>query len=291
MGAARRGLHERTHNFRCGIPSSTRSCGPKGQCPRRSPGPTAGLDRPRTASCCAYTVTEICRPCTVHLAQWRCRCSLRVWPSHRSEGKQGSNDHRSTRLQAISTSIFSCNVWDRRRNRTRTRTLVQNFTKSVGGHRHAPQPAVPAAQHTLRSGDTLRPGPGGWLAEGRNGKLEGTKGRRDRARGAGGGRPARLDADRTGARRPEAKQPPPSALARAKPHANERSRRRTKLRGRPVYSPQVNYKYYLSSWFPLFQVSFISAESRGCTDTCATRVQRLVEDIVRVNWSGPGKQR
>ena len=84
MGAARRGLHERTHNFRCGIPSSTRSCGPKGQCPRRSPGPTAGLDRPRTASCCAYTVTEICRPCTVHLAQWRCRCSLRVWPSHRA---------------------------------------------------------------------------------------------------------------------------------------------------------------------------------------------------------------
>ena len=105
MGAARRGLHERTHNFRCGIPSRTRSCGPKGQCPRRSPGPTAGLDRPRTASCCAYTVTEICRPCTVHLAQWRCRCSLRVWPSHQ-RGQQRPPEHTlPKRFQQVFSAV------------------------------------------------------------------------------------------------------------------------------------------------------------------------------------------
>jgi hypothetical protein len=216
MGAARRGLHERTHNFRCGIPSSTRSCGPKGQCPRRSPGPTAGLDRPRTASCCAYAVTEICRPCTVHLAQWRCRCSLRVWPSHQrgQAGQQRPPEHKL--MHAISTSLFSCNVWDRRRNRTRTRTLVQNFTKSVGGHRHAPQPAHTSFRRYSSSRSR-------WLAGGREEREAGRDKREASARSrteAGGRRgltrmtgPPRDDA--------EAKQPPPPTRPREATRTNE----------------------------------------------------------------------
>ena len=46
-----------TYNCRCACPSRTRSCGQRGQCPRRSLDPTADLAQPRTASL-LYTPTR-----------------------------------------------------------------------------------------------------------------------------------------------------------------------------------------------------------------------------------------
>ena len=153
-------------------------------------------------------------------------------------------------------SFLSCNVWDRRRNRR-----ARSFTKSGG----APTRTT-ASIHFVQAILFVQVPVAGWR-KGGTGSWKGQKGgeraepeaggRRGLTRMTGPGRATtRAGSERISERLSSHRPPPTHSPARS--HANERSRRRTKLRGRPVYSPQVNYKYYLSSWFPLFHLGGVS---------------------------------